>query len=422
MTSSGQNYGHLIKDPSAFTALSGIHKRSVTECCFSPDTDQILTGSEDHTAVLWNLPSRDIELHDDTINDDHKLVCNRLQGNEAPVMSVSMHKRLIVSAAQDGRVKLWRCAPDHEIISAPTSISSSRHQQSMIGSQSHLSQKSRYKQPDRDSVSYTCHTSRIESVAFANDARSFATGSDDKSVKIWSTECRNKMLVSLLDGHTNWVKCVRWSKTSNSLLASCGDDGKICIWDTRTRIRQPPCEVIASRRRMQFNCLDWHPVFDHHLATGAQDASCVIWDLRNRRQVQVYAEHDGSVNSVAFNWGGSLLLTGSSDKTSKIFDVCEGRHMFKLMSHNAPVTSVCFSASDELFATASKDKNVIIWKRNFDTVNIILEDESVRDDTVIDDNDDSSNYFTESDNLASTTGYRVPANRQRYSRHQYCNK
>lgn len=140
---------------------------------------------------------------------------------------------------------------------------------------------------------------------------------------------------------------------------------------------------------MQYNCLDWHPIFEQHIATGAQDSSCAIWDLRNRKQVQVYAEHDGSINSVAFDSGGSLLLSGSSDKTSKIFDVCEGRNMFTLMSHSAPVTSVSFNATGEMFATGSQDKTVTVWKRNFETINIVLDDgTSQHNETNVDSNCD----------------------------------
>lgn len=343
----------FIEDPTAFTALTKIHKQPVTQCCFSPNSDQILTGSEDTTVVLWNLPHKDTQLHDETLNDEHKLVCYRLSDHNSPIMSVAIHERLFLSASKEGHVKLWQLIPDESNQARP-------------GGDQRL-----FKQPSPEARTYYCHTRIIRSASFSYDSRSFATGSDDKSVKIWSTESKNKMLVSFLDGHTNWIKCVRWAETNDVLLASCGDDGKICIWDTRTKVRQPPCELISTRRRMQFNCLDWHPVFEHHLVTGAQDSSCVVWDLRNRKQVQVYVEHEGSVNSVAFSPGGSLLLTGSSDKTSKIFDVCEGRNMFTLMSHSAPLTSVCFNSSGDMFATGSQDRTVTVWNRNFEVVNIV---------------------------------------------------
>lgn len=352
----------FIKDPSAFTALTKIHKQAVSDIAFSPDSDQILTGSEDSTVVLWNLPPNDTELHDETINDEHKLVCYRLSDHKTPIMAVAIHRKLFISASKDGHCKLWKLIPD------TTHQSKSHH----TDPNSTLT----FKQPSPEPCTYNCHQRIIRSITFSHNARCFATGSDDKSVKIWSTECRNKMLVSFLDGHTNWIKCVRWAKTNDALLASCGDDGKICIWDARTKVRQPPDEVLSTRKKSQYNCLDWHPVFEHHIATGAQDSAIAVWDLRNRKQVQVYTEHNGSVNSIAFNSGGSLLLSGSSDKTSKIFDVCEGRNMFTLMSHNGPVTSVCFNSTGEMFATGSQDKTVTVWKRNFDTINIVLEDET----------------------------------------------
>lgn len=391
MAASRQDDSHLIEDPSAFTLLTSIHKQAITDCCFSPDTDQILTSSEDSSVVLWNLPSRDIELHDETINDEHKLVCYRLYDHKEAVLSVSMHKRLFVSASRDGKVNLWRLSVDQPTTLPARSsyLSSHRNVRSLASSTS----SSHFKIPNPDSCTpYNCHLVNVRSVALSPNARAFATGADDKSVKIWSTECINKLILSLLEGHSNWIKCVRWSKTNDCLLASCGDDAKICIWDTRTRNRQPPAIVIPARRNMQFNCLDWHPIFDHHIATGAQDKSCVVWDLRNKKKVQVYAEHNGSVNSVAFNSGGSLLLSGSSDKTSKIFDVCEGRNLFTLMSHSAPVTSVCFNATGELFATGSQDKTVTVWKRNFETINIIQDDDTIREEEIEDD-EETSNYF-----------------------------
>lgn len=267
-------------------------------------------------------------------------------------MSVAMHRKLFLTASRDGRAKLWRLSQD-----------TSRTIDQQI-----------FKQPIPEPSTYACHQSVIRSVCFAPDARKFATASDDKSIKLWSSECRNKMIVSLLDGHTNWIRGVQWAKTNDCLLSSCGDDGKLCIWDIRVNVRQPPSITLSTKRRMSYNCLDWHPVFTHHIATGAQDSSCAIWDLRNKKQVQVYVEHNSSVNSVAFNPGGSLLLTGSSDKTSKIFDVCEGRNMFTLMSHDGSVTSVCFDSTGDLFATGSQDQTVTIWKRNFDTIKIVRAD------------------------------------------------
>lgn len=383
----------LIKDPSAFTALTKIHTKPITDCRFSPDTDQILTGSEDTSVVLWNLPSRDIELHNETINDEHKLVCYRLSDHKEAVTSVAIHERLFASASKDGYVKLWKLLPGQQGLSASAGSNSNS-----------------FKQPRPEPTDYKCHISMINSIDFSNDASNFATCSNDMSVKVHSTISK-KPFLTLKDGHHNWVKSVRWSKTNDSLLASCGDDGRICIWDIRTKFKQPPVGIIAPKRKVAFNCLDWHPVFGHHIASGGKDSSSVIWDIRMRKAVQIYIEHSGSVNSVAFDSGGSLLLTGSSDKTSKLFDVCEGRNMFTLMSHTAPITSVCFNSEGDVFATGSRDKTVTVWKRNFDTVRIVLDGEDIDNEETIDETlddreiDEENGYDNPASPLGSSSAY-----------------
>lgn len=392
----------FAKDPTAFTALTKVHKQAITEICFSPDSDQVLTGSEDNTLVLWNLPPYDSELHDSTINDEHKLVCYRLSDHKSPVMAVAINENRCISASKDGQVKLWK------LFNANTS----RHS-AYSNSQLDTTNPMIFKQPSPEPSTYSCHRSIVRSITFSPDGCSFATASDDKSVKIWSTECRNKLLFSCLDGHTNWIKCVRWAKTNDALLASCGDDGKICIWDTRIRVRQPPIVSLSTKRKTQYNCLDWHPVFEHHIATGAQDSAVTVWDWRNGKPVQVYAEHDGSVNSVAFNSGGSLLLSGSSDKTGKIFEVCEGLNLFTLKSHYGPVTSVCFNSTGEMFAMGSQDKTVTIWKRNFDAVNIVPWNETdERLNEAEEDDESNADEFNEIENDIS--GYATSSSEFRH--------
>lgn len=369
--------GDSNRDPSAWTSLTKIHRKDVVQCAFSPDTDKILSGSLDSTVVLWNIPSQDLQLHDDTINDDHKLTCYRFP-DEDSVTSIDIHRELFISASIRGIVNIRRFVADNQ--NQSERINSRTSSSSYIG-RGHgrvspsISFATQYRPNQSKTVlpkpsSYNCSTGIIRSVALSLDGESFATGSGDRIVKIWSTGCKNKSTASYPGRHKNWIKCVRWSKTDRSVLASCGDDGKVCVWDRRDGSRIVPSIELVSKKRMQFNCLDWHPIFGHNIATGAQDSSFSVWDLRVKKQIQNYLHHDGSVNSLAFDPSGSLLLTGSSDQTSNIFDVCRGMNLYKLMCHTGAITSVCFNPTGELFATASRDKTITLWKRNFDTIKI----------------------------------------------------
>lgn len=57
------------------------------------------------------------------------------------------------------------------------------------------------------------------------------TGSNDKVVKLWQTV--RKSFVMSFTGHTNWIQCVRFSP-DNYVIASCGDDRTLKIWDPKS--------------------------------------------------------------------------------------------------------------------------------------------------------------------------------------------
>lgn len=57
----------------------------------------------------------------------------------------------------------------------------------------------------------------------------FATCSDDHTVALWDT--RNlKAKIRVLNGHSNWVKNVEYSR-EDKLLVTSGFDGTIYTWD-----------------------------------------------------------------------------------------------------------------------------------------------------------------------------------------------
>jgi len=59
-----------------------------------------------------------------------------------------------------------------------------------------------------------------------------ASGSEDHRVYVW--HMRHQRLVSILaNGHTDVVNSVSWNSGVPGLLASCGDEGHVCLWSPR---------------------------------------------------------------------------------------------------------------------------------------------------------------------------------------------
>ncbi|MFF3455166.1 hypothetical protein ACFYXH_12685 [Streptomyces sp. NPDC002730] len=83
----------------------------------------------------------------------------------------------------------------------------------------------------------TGHTLFVSALAFSPDGRTLASGSDDRSIRLWDTADGRRN--GTLPGHDDTVTALAWA--ANSLLASSGEDGTVRLWDraTGSRIGNP---------------------------------------------------------------------------------------------------------------------------------------------------------------------------------------
>lgn len=72
------------------------------------------------------------------------------------------------------------------------------------------------------------HNDCVNCVRFL-DTRSFVTCSDDATIALWDVRNLNEKL-SLLKGHTNWVKSIEYHRPSGCLISSAFDDN-VRIWN-----------------------------------------------------------------------------------------------------------------------------------------------------------------------------------------------
>jgi hypothetical protein len=139
-------------------------------------------------------------------------------------------------------------------------------------------------------------------------------------------------------------------------LASGSSDKTVRIWDAETEGLQRTLEGHTSYVRSM--------VFSHDeqwLASGSDDATVQIWDSKTGRLRQTLKGHKAPINSVAFSQGGRRLASGSHDATVLIWDTGTGVLQRTLEGHRSFVMSVAFSHNGRRLASGSADETVRIW-------------------------------------------------------------
>lgn len=94
--------------------------------------------------------------------------------------------------------------------------------------------KSRFEQAPPPK-SYSGHAGRIHSVGWNADGSRVATGSIDRTARVWAWARSSSSKDSLgLRGHEGSVDQLRWDPTHPERLATASDDRTVRIWDAKS--------------------------------------------------------------------------------------------------------------------------------------------------------------------------------------------
>ena len=192
-------------------------------------------------------------------------------------------------------------------------------------------------------------------VACSGDGRFIATAGryNDRTVIVWDAPTAKQLV--RLRGHTAMASCVAFRPDSR-YLASAGEDKTVKVWDTSTwkevtTLRGHGSEIIK---------LAYSPD-GKRLATASFDTTVNIWDPATGQVVQVLRGHAAAVNSVAFSPAGDCLATASEDKTIRIWKASTGQTLHTLHGHVLGVISVAFDLTWKRLATGGRDATVKVW-------------------------------------------------------------
>ncbi|HEX8652568.1 MAG TPA: serine/threonine-protein kinase [Pyrinomonadaceae bacterium] len=197
------------------------------------------------------------------------------------------------------------------------------------------------------------HSDSVIAIAFSSDGKQLASGSADKTFKLWDTQ--TGALEQTVTGHSHGVHAIAYSPDGKT-LATGSDDKTIKLWNAQTGALKQTLTGHGSA----VHTIAFSPD-GKQLASGSTDKTVKLWDTQSGELKEVLTGHSETIKTIAYSPDGETLASGSDDKTIKLWDPQTGALKQTLTGHSSGIHGLAYSPDGKLLASASIDKTIKLW-------------------------------------------------------------
>ena len=334
--------------------LSG-HTYPVHALAFTPDGNTLISGSGDKTIRIWDVRTG----VEKTTLTGHKWAVDSL--------AVSTDGSTIASASFDGTIRFW----DLQTGKHKSTIRQAHHSRhatlstdgSLLATDSNEDVIIWDTLTGKQKSLLTGFTDDLFSLSFSQDASTIFGNSKTESM-IWDTQTgklidKKTMVMDEMFTHIVPYENKKTYSPDGTTLAICIKDGKVELWDTKTRKRKLTLEKPANQVGVStFSS-------DGSMLVIATSEVFEMWDTDSGKHITTYPKPGISPSVLAISKDGRMLAGGEDEGKVNLWNIKTGEHLSSLGHHTVEglngISSLAFSADGKTLASGSKDYTVRLW-------------------------------------------------------------
>lgn len=191
------------------------------------------------------------------------------------------------------------------------------------------------------------HKLPIKWIDIFPDHNKFLTASEDKTIKIWSMDKKNKIVT--LKGHSDIVSCSKVNSTGTYAISSSFDNTvkTWCIENSKSDNDFKHNEKVSY-------CSFSNTDNSKYILSCSDDKTAKIWSFNSKNPIMNF-NHSACVLCSNFSADDKYIVTSTLNHEVKLWDIRKNLELRKPTYHHNPVLQACFICNDKFILSRSQN-------------------------------------------------------------------